>query len=339
MDALVKSTFIPVSYFVATKTGQGTGVGVAAVIAAWIAFEHGYYQARYTLNDLVDRSVDERDARRSNPLHGRIPTNLTVRAAQAMIATRLVLLLATLAALSGLARWVLAAGTVAATFAAFIYEALRERTGRRTGTTSQALIHVLWWWVGTGYGIRMCIGVALAGAPAALFPLVFAAGVGFGSMFVRQTWTLEACGHVLSRSEGVLESKPHARQLLPKNPGARRPLLEPDAASRLAPAAIGAFAAAGVLGIVLSQSSRLWVVAAVMVCAMAFGHVARSVPRRAWAMTAGTVAVAIAAVASSSDSVLVRLIPIAVFAGTAAVFAVSGPALVGFPEHAEGDSL
>lgn len=187
------------------STALDDGASWVALLISVVAFELCFYQGRYMLNDLIERDLDRlHPAARSRARLSGLDT-LPSRVLLGYVILRVGAGLAIALSLPSRERALVLCSIAAASLAASIYEYLRHkvRSHRPNLITSKPhVIHLaIYTAVGLGYGIRINLGVGLAGGerPTVAIPAVLF-GWAFGVMFVTMTWTLEAT--CLSRSSG-----------------------------------------------------------------------------------------------------------------------------------------
>ena len=204
IEELIKLSFLGTGFlYGALAVGHVDRTLWTAFGLGLLVFEYLVYEARYQWNDLRGAAEDRQHAyaaqrRRLPLLRGSLRSSALVSAA--VLAVRLV-------AAAGVCTWlvvtaptyrataiVLLAAGVAALLVAVVYE--WARAARRP--------RVLWWSVGTGYGLRLALGTLLAVSVAeatgdlglvlwiGLPALAFVTGWAIGTTSILMTWALES---------------------------------------------------------------------------------------------------------------------------------------------------
>lgn len=218
-DLLFKGLFVPSAYVAGRLGTTSNGVAVGAALVAWMVFEYGLYQARYTVNDLIDLEVDQRH--RAACWRGRAPHDPRVwRWGTATLAVRLATSALVVLLLPGAAQRIIGLGALGLAGSAICYEVARAPARRRSPPTdrsaslrwsrSSALVFCL---VGSGSALRCAFGMALAGAPATVVLTGTAFGWVFGTMLVLGPWALEGAWLEAAGDETTLVRKPHVALL------------------------------------------------------------------------------------------------------------------------------
>lgn len=228
---IVKFLFVPIAFAIGSllqnRISDSPSIGLLSI--AWLSFEYLCYQARYQWNDIRGLAGDLRHP--SSKERGRLPTSQFGTKASVLISSAVAML--RIAAFGLICAWlpmstgsVLGICAISAWLLAVLYEIARTKQPASSITRSSTV----WLLSGGGYGIRVALGLALAGlSPTSLeFSLLIAATWCIGIQFVTAGWTLEAYGHCWFDQHGkvsyassethpshTLKNKPHLRMLLP----------------------------------------------------------------------------------------------------------------------------
>jgi hypothetical protein len=288
------------AYVLVRVTGDPPdGVALWAAVAAWVVFELGLYQGRYLVNDVLDAEVDR--AHTAARSRGRLPAVphardwAVVAGVARLAAAALVVVL-----LPAEARTITLVAAAALVIAAVAYEACRSVIRRRAAqlradadgdtdagagpapgrlTRAELAVYSI---VGAGKGLRVCFGMALAGASGGALVAGVAFGWAYGTMTDIQSWTLEAAGLRAGGADDVLARKSHVgwlAQLVGDDPDRlHRPLLTGP------PALLAAvlFAVASTLTVVVSAALGGWPEAAQLVALLAVSVVVGPLLNATW---------------------------------------------------------
>lgn len=257
-----KLALVPMAFGLAKLGGETGGVSVTAAIAGWLVFELGLCQARYMLNDLADAEVDRAHVGAEG--RGRAPDAPgLVPWAVAVVVGRLAVSATAILLLPSPARVIMVAATLGLVAATGAYELARSRIRRHVLadwrearlSAREVAVYSL---VGVGYGLRVGLGVALAGAggPVLASAVAFGWVAGVGSILM--VWTVEAVCLQVGDGAAVLSRKSHVAvlALLGDGPGGLddRPLQHGRPARLAAGVLSGTAASAVALGLSLGDS-------------------------------------------------------------------------------------
>lgn len=343
---LIKSLFVILGSALAMLVGR-SGVPWSHLLLATLVFEYFLYQARYQLNDIRDYGLDDEhpfaDERR------RLPMPTTTDPGKRHQAMRQAVLSSLLAMILRLTLWwiladalgspadrLLKAAGIAALAIAIVYELVKKRM--RSG--GDLATYTLLSWVGTGYALRVWLGISLVPGirPLSVAMIVLTAGV-FGCAVVCMTWALEASAFAAETQRGWrfdtrlqtrlshrlllrhlgIESDAWAEELPRGSTLAKARALDsrrrsPPRSLAFAPwnlFSIAAMAAAGGSGFALTTSSS-YVIAAGVLAGLVIGCLATrfSAPFTVMLLVAGALAFALVGSANQSAERLAQAVPL-----------------------------
>ena len=212
---IVKWAFIPGSALIALLASGDLSTAqwwhVAYVV---VAFEAILYQGRYLINDLIDSETDDpnRVANERFPFHA---NPAAAQVATLTVVTRLFVFvgLAVFAPDTRL-RVGLAWAGLLTVLTAISYEYLRRLTNSREEQSSSPrwTDRLVYSWVGTGYAIRVSLGIWIVDSFASSHASQVAAaafGAALGSMFVTMSWALLGTKRLLATAQGTDMSMTH----------------------------------------------------------------------------------------------------------------------------------
>lgn len=225
---LIKWIFVPVTVLVGLLLPGSrslTWTLVGTTLFSWLMLEYLLYYSRYQINDIRGvKSDQEHHGKRSRK---RLPTrrygvrrSITI---SLLVTVARLALFASLAAVDilNLSGTLLVVG-IALLTSTLSYEFARsDFLARRSSPKKCAAL--IWATVGSGYAIRVCLGLYLTGVTSPQKLILFGAAAWFfGIMFVTMTWLVDAAGnlYLLKPCRYVadgdwLEREPHLGQLLP----------------------------------------------------------------------------------------------------------------------------
>jgi hypothetical protein len=225
---LIKWIFVPVAVLVGLLLPGSrplTWTLVSSGLLSWIMLEYLLYYFRYQINDIRGVKSDrEHHGKRSRK---RLPTRrYGIRrsiAISLVVAVARLGLFASLTAVNilNLSGTLLVVGITLLASTLFYEFARSDFLVRRISQQKCAVL--VWTIIGSGYAIRVCLGLYLAGVTSSQTLVLFGAAAWFfGTMFVTMTWLVEAAGDLyFLEARGYvangdwLERKPHLGQLLP----------------------------------------------------------------------------------------------------------------------------
>lgn len=276
-ELVTKAVFSTVAFVLGLVTWDASGLPVVAVVVALVTFEYVAYQARYVANDLLDAGLDADHPQ--GGARGRLPdgSDPTVRrVALATIGLRAAVAAAVILTLPGRGGAVTLAAIVVLSVLAAGYETVRRALrrpvpvsaiGRLDGPTAGLFVLV-----GSGYALRVGVGLALAGLPLRTLVAATAYAWPFGVAFVTMSWALEATAFiapdwgslddrlcrkrhlaVLVRMGGFLDARRHGSVESPTS----AKLLAP-AAPLSAPWSIGVLLSCAGTGVLAANLSSRW---------------------------------------------------------------------------------